>query len=227
MLLVACGPTPGNANGGGGGTAGGNGNGTMGGTRLTAPTGIDLTTGGDSTGAADSTTGPPPGLACGEPARVVEPEVPEGCEPIWLVDAVGNSIEGAHSGLVRCEHPEVHDRVVYRVAAVPCPELLGAECLCDADCPSGSSCICANEVSAWGEEPANYCATATCDSAADCDGYACRSGSGGCDGSPTVSGFRCATEVDDCHFNHECDYDQCAYDDVEELFTCFPCVFGE
>jgi hypothetical protein len=67
-------------------------------------------------------------------------------------------MEGAASGLVACAGPDELDRVVYRTAAVACPELIGDECLCDADCAEGEACICANEHMRY----ANSCLPADC-----------------------------------------------------------------
>jgi hypothetical protein len=184
----------------------------------------------DGTSTADPTgsTGPamPPGRDCVRTPRTVEPPTPDGCEPVWLVDADGEPIEGAHSGLVRCPAPRASDFVVYRTAAVECPELIGEECLCDADCPRGRACICANEATtlpAIQQYASNRCLPSDCASTEDCGQTMCRTANVGCLGIWYPYALRCTTPSDDCIFDSDCTSSQfCAYDHAMELFTCEP-----
>lgn len=173
------------------------------------------------------TTGPttPPGTNCGRPPPAVEPPVPEGCEALWLVDAEGQAIEGAPSGLVTCT-PEDWRRAVYRTGAVACPELIGDECLCDADCGAGEACICANEATTapgLGQQAGNRCMPADCSSSDDCGGSWCRVDISDCLGAWFPQAFRCTTPADDCQYDTDCSKgggEFCDYDEQMELFTC-------
>lgn len=180
----------------------------------------------DSSDTTALTTGPGPGLDCPPAGRPVEPPVPDGCAPIWLVDANGAPRVGDTSGWVRCAAPlrEGPD-LVMRTAAVACPELIGDECLCDADCEPGSACICANEVTTapnLGQPVGNRCLPADCAGPAECDGSACRVSFGGCIGAPFPGSVRCTSPEDDCVYDSECSSNGrfCAYDVGQELFTC-------
>ncbi len=152
--------------------------------------------------------------------------MPDGCEHAWLVDADGYPIEGAPSGLVSCSGPSPDEILALRTGFVPCPELLGSECLCDADCEHGEACICANTLTsspgfaggAW-----NLCLPTDCASADDCSGHACRVDNQFCVGGWFPESIRCTTASDDCYYDSECTADAwefCDYDATMELFTC-------
>jgi hypothetical protein len=185
-------------------------------TGTTSPTSAGGTT--DSTGATT-----PPGWACPEPAPPGDPIVPEGCDPVWLVDAEASALEGVWSGLVSCTSRDELDSVVYRAAAVACPQLIGDECLCDADCAQGEACICANTRMAY----SNRCLPTDCAGAEDCGGAACRVDEIDCVGvSWYPEAVRCTSTEDDCVFDSACAGDGwpefCDYDSVNEIFTCDP-----
>jgi hypothetical protein len=137
----------------------------------------------------------------------------------WLVDAQGNAMEGAYSGLVECPDTNGYFPVAFRTAAVACPTLVGDECLCDADCEAGSACICANtatNLGGLGLPPAR---------ADDCRGLQCRVDVGPCVGAPIPQAIRCSSPTDDCVFPSECTPRRgglCDYDEVDERFTCDP-----
>lgn len=240
-MLLACGPNV--------ATDGDTGTGTSDGTTATATTdpstsatvSTTTTTSTTSTTSAETTTSDddgssfimdtwgmdvPPGADCVPPEPGPEPPLPDGCEHVWLVDANGNPLEGAYSGYVRCTNVEAFDFVAYRTAYVGCPELLGNDCLCDADCDPGSACVCANELTAWaGYAASNYCMPADCASADDCNSGECRIDGGICVGGWGAEAMRCTTAADDCLYPSECDKQGgqlCDYDEVNELFTCDP-----
>ena len=223
------------------------GTGTGGGTTAPPPTssssttvGSPSTTGETSTTSVGGPTSSPndssgssvtdtrgPGGDC-EPAEPApEPPLPQGCEHAWLVDENSNPIEGAYSGIVRCGSGRPSDQIAYRTAAVACPELVGDECSCDADCESGSACICANEAidRSVGQAAANRCIPVDCTGADDCRGGLCRMDLGVCVGTYYPEAFRCTTEGDDCVFPSDCPPRYgvlCDYDEVNEMFTCTP-----
>ncbi len=169
-----------------------------------------------------------PGAGCGPVPPAVEPPLPEGCVHAWLVDSKGNAMEGAYSGLVECPDTNGGFSVAFRTAAVACPELVGDECLCDADCEAGSACICANTATTLGGlglGPANRCMTSDCAGAGDCRGLQCRVDVGPCVGAPVPQAIRCTSPTDDCVFPSECTSppgELCDYDELDERFTCDP-----
>lgn len=192
----------------------------------TSMTTTDTTTTADGGSTITSETSPPdlPGASCPSPPPMVEPPLPSGCAHVWLVDAKGNAIEGAYSGFVVCADARGFESVLYRTAAIACPQLLGAECLCDADCDAGEACICANTFLP-GFEPANRCMPSDCGSADDCRGQPCRVDVGPCLGTEYPEAMRCTTPADDCVFPSECSPRRgqlCDYDALNEIFTCDP-----
>jgi hypothetical protein len=169
---------------------------------------------------------PPIGESCVAAPPAPDPPLPTGCAHAWLVDADGVAIEGAPSGLVRCPDPTKEgEHVVYRTAAVACPELIGDACLCDVDCARGEACICANEITTspgLGQYAANRCLPSDCAGASDCDESLCRVDVGPCLGTWFPSALRCASEADDCLFDSDCmgNGSICDYEPVTERFTC-------
>ena len=225
--MSACGPSLGDGtdrggDGGGGGTA-------------SAATGI-VSVSSAGTVAADTTTEPmgssttsvePPGASCPDTAPVGAPDLPEGCGPLWLVDGEGNPLEGQFSGFAACPAADGESSVVRRIAPVACPMLLGDECLCDADCPSGTACVCANQLTVlWNFSGGanNRCVLSDCAEAGDCAGEPCRVDDGSCGGIPFLSAIRCSGPSDDCEVDADCRGmgGQCEYDGGQELFTCSP-----
>jgi hypothetical protein len=191
-----------------------------------ATTGATSASSSDSDGGVHSTgtTGPdaPPGADCPSPPPPVDPPVPDGCVTSWLVDESGAPLVGQPSGLVHCTGPERLDDIYYRTAAVACTSLIGDQCLCDADCPKGEACICANEATTapgLGVKAGNYCFPADCASADDCAGLMCRVDLGPCSGARFPEAMRCATPGDECLFDSACS-GLCDYDEQMEFFAC-------
>lgn len=241
LVLMGCGPGVRDSDGGASGDRGSGARPSTSGADASASDtgGLGGTTedaGGSTTSTADDTspgttaatptgtTGPdePIGQRCGDAPPVVRPPTPDGCEPVWFVDAEGAPIVGAHSGFVQCFSEGRVDYVVYQTAKVACPELLGAQCLCDADCPSQQQCVCANELThgpGLGPDPENRCYPSDCESADDCAEGECRFDIGDCVGAWLPEALRCTTDADDCTYDSECT-NFCNWDEVEELFTC-------
>jgi hypothetical protein len=145
---------------------------------------------------------------CAEPEPVAVPTPALGCEHVFQRDENDEPTQ-TPSGFVACGP----NAVLYRIAEVPC-RYERAGCRCDADCDEGQACTC-GAVSTYG----NGCLLADCRSSDDCVDGECKVASGDC-GSPYA--LLCTTPADDCVADQDCSTNFCAYDHVEEFFTCAP-----
>ncbi len=90
-------------------------------------------------------------------------------------------------------------------------------CRTDADCGSGSICVCA--------DPVGYCAQSTCKSDSSCSGYLCSSyvANPGCGG----TAFACQTAGDSCAGDSDCPSGyQCSYDGAHHACVQIGCAIG-
>jgi hypothetical protein len=204
-------------------TATGSSSATTGTTAAADTTGMATTTGTTTTTATGTTSATSGGTQPWTPPNVDQ------CEPVWLIGPSGLPMPNAWSGFVQCDDPYGGwQRVALRVEAVSCPWKIGDECRVDADCPTGSACICADEMTPGpgvGLEVKNRCLPTDCGSASDCGGFLCRVDSIPCLNWWVPAAVRCTTASDDCMYNSTCagaPWGFCDYDEIDELFTCEP-----
>lgn len=229
LLLAGCPNQPEPTQGGGEGSA----SGATTGTPIPPGTSASQTSFASSDGGVrlDIPTPEPTAGGCDSPGPAPEVVVPEGCTSVPLLDENREVLPDRPSGLVTCTDTDADQSdqaivSVYRVADVPCPFATG-ECLCDADCPANSRCICDNASALGFPDPGgNHCLPADCASDADCPGQRCRGESGFCGFAYNkASAFHCTSPEDDCSTNGACiaqNEQHCAYDEQTELFTCSP-----
>jgi len=94
------------------------------------------------------------------------------------------------------------------------------QCREDADCGRGEVCLCASSNGTIELTSINHCVPADCAVERDCAGdLRCKVSRGDCG---SVESVRCTTPADDCVSDDDCSPQYCAWDEVEELWTCDP-----
>ncbi len=101
-----------------------------------------------------------------------------------------------------------------------------AQCNQDSDCGAGEICLCAGGAPGLSQlSQTNLCVPADCTVERECAGeHRCKVSRAGCG---NVHSVHCTTPSDDCDTAEDCARLYCAWDDVDELWTCDPGVICE